>query len=172
MKKLVLFSSANKQGNTAKLVASLVDHPSTQVVDLDELTITPYNYDNHYPEDDFYPLVEKILTAECVIFASPVYWYAPTATIKVLVDRITELTDVQELKPKARALADKKAYLLATSVHETLFPIFECFFGGVFRYFDMDYRGHLHLNCRDGFAINPQEIEQFNQAMQPKTQPA
>ena len=165
MKKLVLFSSANKQGNTAKLIEALSTEQEFDVVDVDTLVITPYNYPNEYPQDDFYPLVDKILDADKLIFASPVYWHAPTAPIKALIDRITELTDVSALKPKARALANKQAYVLATSASEELCPIFDGFFSKVFSYFDINYIGNLHVNCRDGFAITNQQIAQFNLAM-------
>ena len=69
MKKLVLFSSANKQGFTAQLVEHVAQHHQFEIVDVDSLTITPYSYENDYPEDDFHPLVDKILTADALIFA-------------------------------------------------------------------------------------------------------
>ena len=53
MTKLVLFSSANKQGNTAQLIEEVAKHHSLEVIDIDALTITPYNYQNNYPTDDF-----------------------------------------------------------------------------------------------------------------------
>ena len=165
MTKLVLFSSANKQGNTAQLIEEVAKHHSLEVIDIDALTITPYNYQNNYPTDDFYPLVEKILAADKLIFASPVYWHAPTASIKALIDRITELTDVKRLKPKARSLAHKPAFVLATSASDALCPIFNGFFEKVFNYFDIQYSAHLHANCREGFNIEINALSQFNEAL-------
>ena len=55
MSSVVLFSSANKQGNTAQVVQALAQQVSLKVINLDELSITPYNYANQYPQDDFYP---------------------------------------------------------------------------------------------------------------------
>ena len=55
------------------------------------------------------------------------YWHAPTAPIKQLIDRITELTDVPTLKLKARAFANKKAFVLTTSESDELCPIFDGF---------------------------------------------
>ncbi|WP_372771002.1 flavodoxin family protein [Pseudoalteromonas sp.] len=162
MTKLVLFSSANKQGNTAQLIEEVAKHHSLEVIDIDALTITPYNYQNNYPTDDFYPLVEKILAADKLIFASPVYWHAPTATIKALIDRITELTDVKALKIKARSLAHKPAFVMATSASDELCPIFNGFFEKVFAYFDMQYLAHLHVSCREGFNLEDNVLAKFN----------
>lgn len=165
MKKLVLFSSANKQGNTAKLIDMVAREHRLDVVDIDNLSITPYNYQNAYPLDDFYLLVEKIIEADKLIFASPVYWHGPTATMKALIDRITELTDVRELKPKARALANKHALVLTTSASDEICPIFEGFFARVFSYFSIDYVASLHAACREGFELDSQAFSQFNLAL-------
>ncbi len=161
MNGLVLFSSANKNGNTAKLVEHVNARVQFEVVEIDMLNITPYNYQNKYPSDDFYALVDKILMADILIFASPVYWHAVTAPMKALIDRITELTDVNELKAKARALANKKAYLVATSANEQLCPIYEGFFSRVFNYFDIEYGGFIHVNCRDGFYVESESVNSF-----------
>lgn len=165
MKKLVLFSSANKQGNTAKLIEQVAKHHQLDVIDIDSLQISPYNYQNEYPEDDFYALVERILAADKLIFASPVYWHAPTAPVKQLIDRITELTDVPTLKPKARAFANKKAFVLATSASDELCPIFDGFFAKVFNYFDIQYTAKLHVSCRDDFSLDNTVLAQFNMAL-------
>ncbi|WP_448566457.1 flavodoxin family protein [Thalassotalea ganghwensis] len=165
MKKLVLFSSANKQGNTAQLIHRLTENQSLEVIDIDELNISPYNYQNDYPKDDFYSLVDKIVAADKLIFASPVYWHAPTAGIKTLIDRITELTDVSELKPMARALADKKALVVTTSASEEISDIFDGFFKRFFDYFNMDYIAKLHVCCRNGFDVDNNALIHFNQLL-------
>ena len=168
MKKLVLFSSANKQGNTAKLLKVLGQQHHLEIIDIDELKITPYNYQNQYPVDDFYPLIDKILASDKLIFATPIYWHAPTANVKTLIDRITELTDVSALKPKARALANKHALVVTTSANKALCEIFDGFFARVFSYFNIDYIAKLHAYCRDGFHLENQALEVFNQALNRK----
>lgn len=165
MKTLVLFSSANKQGNTAQLVSEVSQHHHAEVVDIDFLNITPYNYNNDYPADDFYPLVEKMLAAEHLVFASPVYWHAVTAPMKSLIDRMTELLDVAELKPKARQLEGKRSYVMASSASPEICPIYHGFFQNVFKYFNMELSGTLHAPCREGFYVEPTELEGFNQAL-------
>lgn len=165
MKTLVLFSSANKQGNTAKLIAEIARIHPLEIIDIDNLYITPYNYENTYPVDDFYPLVDKILAADKLVFASPVYWHATTAPMKALIDRITELTDVPHLKPKARALANKQTYVVSTSASEELCDVFDGFFSRVFNYFNMNYISKLHVNCRESFKLDELALNTFSQAL-------
>ncbi|MDA0149781.1 flavodoxin family protein [Vibrio sp. LaRot3] len=162
MKTIILFSSANKQGNTAQAIAALeVDH-AVDLIDIDQLSISPFNYQSDYPNDDFYPLVEKILNAQNIVFASPVYWHSVTAPMKALIDRMTELLEVPEFKPKARALASKRAFVLASSASPELCPIFSGFFERLFAYFNMEFGGALHAASRDGFYVDPQQLAQFS----------
>ena len=165
MKTLVLFSSANHQGNTAQVIERVSQHIDMEIINIDQLFITAYNYENQYPNDDFYPLVEKILQTDNVIFASPIYWHAPTAAMKAFIDRITELTDVTALKPKARALASKRAFVLTSSANTTICPVFDQMFSKIFSYFNMQYAGKLHADCREKIIISPRELDWFISAL-------
>ncbi|KLN63444.1 flavodoxin family protein [Vibrio sp. VPAP30] len=165
MKTLILFSSANKQGNTAKTIEYVQADHNVEVVDIDSLAITPYCYENDYPADDFYPLVDKMLASDNLVFASPIYWYSVTAPMKALVDRMTELLDVAELKPKARALESKRGFVITSSGKSEICPIFDSFFTGLFRYFNIEYTANLHAACNNGYAINQDDLVLFNKAL-------
>jgi len=165
VKTLILFSSANKQGNTAKVVSEVSTPIKTEVIDIDLLRITPYNYDNNYPADDFYPLVEKMLLADSIVFASPIYWHSVTAPMKALIDRMTELLDVKELKPKARQLEGKRGFVVTSSASPEICPIYHGFFKNVFKYFNIDLAGTLHAPCRDGYYVESNELKQFKSAL-------
>ena len=165
MKTLVLFSSANPQGNTARVVERVAQHIEMEIINIDKLSISAYNYENQYPNDDFYLLVEKILQADNLVFASPIYWHAPTASMKTFIDRITELTDIAVLKPKARALANKKSFVITSSANAEICSVFDQMFSKIFGYFDMQYTGKLHADCRDDININPIELNAFISAL-------
>ncbi|KJY82747.1 FMN reductase [Vibrio galatheae] len=165
MKTLILFSSANKHGNTAKAVEKIKANHSIEVIDIDTLTITPYRYGNDYPSDDFYSLVEKMLSSDNLVFASPIYWYSVTAPMKALIDRMTELLEVATLKPKARALESKRGFVVTSSGQQHLCPIFQGFFSELFRYFNIEYTATLHAACHNGFSIVEQDIRTFNQIL-------
>ncbi|ANU38933.1 NAD(P)H-dependent oxidoreductase [Vibrio scophthalmi] len=172
MSSVVLFSSANKQGNTAQVVQALAQQVSLKVINLDELSITPYNYANQYPQDDFYPLVETLLSADNIIFASPIYWHCPTAQMKAFMDRMTELLDVSHLKPKARALANKRGFIISSSAQAEVCPIFESIFAKMYRYYDMSYQGNLHGDFSSGQAnIDSNALLKFAQQLDAAKRP-
>lgn len=166
---LIIFSSARQNGNTAQLVFDIQQQSkNVKLISLDQLNITPYNYENQYPNDDFYGLVEDILAADNLIFASPVYWAGVTANIKALIDRLTELCDVPALKHKGRALKGKRGFYLATSVKDVVSPAYHEFFRHVYAYFDIEFAGQLHINCSNDYqsAEHKQTIALFSQKLE------
>jgi multimeric flavodoxin WrbA len=165
VKTLILFSSANKQGNTAKTINAVNSTHRSEIIDIDQLKITPYNYQNDYPSDDFYPLVDKMLAADNIVFASPVYWYTVTAPMKALIDRLTELLDVAELKPKARALENKRGFVVASSGKTEICPIFHGLFKGLFNYFNMEFAATLHAACHNGYSLSEKELQHFTNTL-------
>jgi multimeric flavodoxin WrbA len=52
-------------------------------------------------EDDFRKLLPRILAADGIIFATPVYWYAPSGMLKNLIDRMTVLENMALLGDKS-----------------------------------------------------------------------
>ena len=85
--------------------------------------------------------------------------------MKAFIDRITELTDVTALKPKARALASKRAFVLTSSANTTICPVFDQMFSKIFSYFNMQYAGKLHADCREKIIISPRELDWFISAL-------
>lgn len=169
---LIIFSSARQKGNTAQLVSDVRQLSSNvKLVYLDRLNITPYNYENQYPDDDFYELVEEILAADNLVFASPVYWAGVTANIKALIDRLTELCEVPELKPKGRALKGKRGFYVATSVKAEVSPAYHEFFRHVYAYFGIKFPDQLHIDCSEGYqyAQQRQNIAKFVEVLEKVT---
>ena len=159
---LILFSSANPNGNTYHLTLSVLNrlnHSKTALFELDKLEYADYNYENTYPCDDFYLIAKKLAWADNIIFASPVYWHSVTSNMKRFIDRMTELTEQPDMKPIGKGLKDKHGYVLTTSASEHVCPVFKHFFVKIFSYFDIKMMGVLHLNCRDKFAIPTHKID-------------
>ncbi|GAK86149.1 hypothetical protein JCM19238_3739 [Vibrio ponticus] len=102
-----------------------------------------------------------MLAADNLVLASPNYWHAPTAPMKALIDRITELTDIDALKPKGRALAGKNGLVLTSSAVSEICPIYDQIFARFFEYFDIPYAGKLHADCSDGIKIDQQQLQDF-----------
>ena len=63
-----------------------------EVVDLATKRLSAYDYEHRNRDDDFEPLMTRVLEFERVIFASPVYWYSVSPPMKVFLDRIADFS--------------------------------------------------------------------------------
>lgn len=160
---IALFSSARQNGNTDKLLQQINTQWPMEVIDLESLTISTYNYENKYQTDDFYALIDKILQCENIVFVSPVYWSAVIPLMKNFIDRLCELLDEPNLKHKAKQLKAKQAFVITTSASLEVSSTFANFFKELFRYFGMKFSGLLHIYCREGYdgENNDAQINEF-----------
>lgn len=160
---IAVFGSSRRNGNTGRLMDAVASRLSIDVVDLAEKRISPYDYQHRNRGDAFEPLMERILQHDQVIFASPVYWYAVSAHMKVFLDRISDLLDIPELSENRRQLKAMCAYVLCTSIYEEVPAPFIDAFKMTFDYLGMTYGGCLHANCQDGFTALSceQDIKDF-----------
>ena len=103
---LILNGSPRKKGNTAYLIGKLIEgiheaHPDTETetINLAFLKISPCNAcDGCRIEnpgklycvirDHMAGLYDKVVKADAIIIASPVYWFTMTAQTKLFIDRL------------------------------------------------------------------------------------
>lgn len=137
-KALVIMGSARSDGNTRKLVHELDPHDQIPLIDLNALNISYYDYDHKNQDDDFLPLMERILEQDVLIFASPVYWYNVSAQLKTFFDRLTDCVTIK--KEWGKALAGKKVFLLV-SYSNPILDHFEIPIKLTCEYFNMEYKG-------------------------------
>lgn len=89
---LAILGSARSDGHTASLLKRLIDGSECEVIDLNAAKVSSFRYDQRYAGDDeFLAIVEKMIAAPIVIFATPVYWYSFSTVMKNFVDRISDL---------------------------------------------------------------------------------
>ncbi len=89
---LAILGSARSDGHTAALLKRLIDGSDCEVIDLNLANISCFRYDQNYADDDeFLALVERMIAAPIVIFATPVYWYSFSAVMKNFIDRLSDL---------------------------------------------------------------------------------
>ena len=148
---IAVFASSRRNGNTGKFMDWIADELGIEVVDLAEKAISPYDYDHTNIDDDFIPLMRKLLQYENIIFATPVYWYGPSAQMKVFIDRTSDFLDVDALKDIGRQLRGKSAYVVCTSISEEADNSFINAFRDTFNYLGMTWGGYAHANCVDGY---------------------
>ena len=134
-----------------------------EVVDLAGLRLSAFDYDHRNRDDDFEPLMERVLAHQQVIFASPIYWYAVSPAMKIFLDRISDFLDLPDLLPEGRRLRGKTAYVVCTSICEEPATEFISAFLETFRYLGMHFGGGVHADCRDGYspAVHDQQAAGF-----------
>jgi multimeric flavodoxin WrbA len=115
---IALFSSSRRHGNTGQLIDRIASALNIEVVDLADQRISAYDYDHRNRDDDFEPLMQRVLTQDQIIFASPIYWYAVSPAMKVFMDRISDFLELPDLLPEGRRLRGKTAYVVCTSASD------------------------------------------------------
>ena len=99
---LIINGSPRIKGNSAylsKLLKEKFDDAEliSQIIPLDRLSINPCKACDScirsgnlecIQKDDMLPLYSKIRESDCIIFVSPIYWFAVTAQMKLFMDRL------------------------------------------------------------------------------------
>lgn len=158
-----MFASARRNGNTGKLIDWIARELDIDIIDLSEKNISAYDYDHKNIDDDFIPLMRQLLEYEKIIFVTPVYWYAPSAQMKVFIDRTSDFLDVDELNGIGRQLREKMAYIVCTSISSDADNSFMNSLKDTFRYLGMQYGGYIHANCEEGYIQEryQQDVDRF-----------
>lgn len=142
-KKAIIFGSARSDGETRKIVDELMSSGEFELIDLNDFKISYYDYDHNNIDDDFLPLAKR-LTEECdtLIYATPVYWYSMSATLKTFFDRYSDLLTID--KETGRKLRGMKTAVITTSYGNNTGDAFWVPFKGAADYLGMSFLGGLH----------------------------
>lgn len=141
---IALFASSRRHGNTGQLMDQIAQALEIEVIDLGDKAISAYDYQHRNRSDDFEGVMARILGFEQIIFASPVYWYAASAPMKIFLD-------LPELLAQGRALRGKYAHVVCTSIVDEVPPSFINAFQETFGYLGMRFGAVAHVNCADGY---------------------
>lgn len=133
---LVILGSSRQNSTTLEAVQSELPFKDYELVELCKQSIHPYDYDSA-PKDDFLNIVDKMINAKTIVFATPVYWYSMSGYLKTFFDRLTEL--ITTCKHLGRQLKGKEVYLLSTGSDVSLPDGFEIPFKRTCEYFEMNY---------------------------------
>ena len=91
MKGIILQGSSRSYGNTNKVVRFVLERLPFELIDLKTKYIHQYDYEHKHESDDFLPLMRTIVEYDIILFATPVYWYAMSGTMKIFFDRFSDL---------------------------------------------------------------------------------
>ena len=124
---IALFSSSRRGGNTGQLIDRIASELNIEVIDLAGRRMSSYDYDHRNRDDDFEPLMRRVLAHEQIIFATPIYWYAVSPGMKIFLDRISDYLELPDLYD-GRRLRGKNAYVVCTSIsHDASGPFMDAF---------------------------------------------
>lgn len=142
MKRIIVQGSSRNNGNTNKIVQILRNQLECDLINLSELDIHQYDYKNGSQNDDFMPTIKKIAEYDLIIFATPVYWYAMSGTMKTFFDRITDCLKIE--KDTGRKLRGKNMAVISCGSDSTENEGFFLPFEKSAEYLGMNYFGHIH----------------------------
>lgn len=164
---ITVFASSRRNGNTGQFIDWIAGELGIEVIDLSEKDISPYDYEHKNIDDDFLPLMQQLLEFQKIIFVTPVYWYGPSAQMKVFIDRTSDFLDLEELKDMGRQLREKTAFVVCTSISSDADSSFINAFKDTFEYLGISYGGYVHANCEDGYEPKyyQQDVDRFVKAV-------
>ncbi len=109
-KSIIVFGSSRSNGRTLEAIKMITD--DALIVDLNTLKISPYDYEHRNIDDDYLPLMKKVVEHDLIILATPVYWYSMSAQMKTFIDRLNDLLEVG--KDIGRKLRGKRLFVIAS----------------------------------------------------------
>ncbi len=137
-KVLIIVGSARENSNTLEAIKKLSPFSHYDLVDLRTSRIRPYAYNSGATaDDDFLAIAIKMLHADVIVFATPVYWYAMSTSMKLFFDRLTDL--LGPYKSVGKRLKGKRVYVIASGGQPTPPDGFEIPFRLTSEYFDMQF---------------------------------
>lgn len=144
MKKgVILLGSSNSYGETYQAAKLVSDQTAYPIIDLKTKNIGQFDYEFNNQEDDFMPLMHKIVdNYDLLIFATPVYWYTMSGIMKKFFDRISDCLKIA--KPTGRKLRGKSMAVISSGSEEALVGGFYMPFVESAKYLGMHYMGEVH----------------------------
>jgi multimeric flavodoxin WrbA len=160
MKTVIIQGSSRSVGNTHRIIEIFRKNHEADLIDLSQLNIGFYDYE-HKTNDDFLRTMKKIVEYDLIIFATPVYWYAMSGSMKTFFDRITECLKTE--KETGRKLRGKCMAAISCGSYDAETEGFFIPFKETAGYLGMNYLGDVHTWIEDEYPceIVVKRIEEF-----------
>ncbi len=144
MKKgVIILGSSNSNGETFKISEYVSLQTGFPIIDLKTKEILPFDYDFNNRSDDFFGLFETIVNEyDLLIFATPVYWYTMSGTMKIFFDRISDCLKIY--KDTGRKLRSKEMAVISSGSDKELKIGFHMPFIETAKYLGMTYITDVH----------------------------
>ncbi len=143
MRSITIIGSSHPAGETVTKGEHLTRLCGGESINLGDYNISYYDYQHHNRDDDFIPLMRRLVTDfDVLIFATPVYWYSMSGIMKVFFDRLSDLLKIE--KDLGRQLRGKGMAVLSSSNGNNPGDAFWLPFQATSKYLGMHYLGNLH----------------------------
>lgn len=140
---IIILGSERSHGNTRMLCDIVCEELNAPMIDLKTKTIGHFDYDFKNQDDDFPALIEYIMdNYNCLILATPVYWYSMSGRMKIFFDRLSDL--LIHNKELGRKLKGKEMAVVSCGSDDDLKDGFYMPFIESAKYLGMTYRGNVH----------------------------
>lgn len=148
LRALAIVGSPRKGGNTEILVSKIADGAHAGGADVEVLRLGDLEVrecDGCHAcwrgrpcskDDDMRQVYPKIAASDAIVFATPVYWYGPTALMKAFVDRFVYF-NCEDNRPQVRGKRAAVAIVLEEECEATWTPVVE-FFASSLAYLEMN----------------------------------
>ena len=147
MNTAVVLGTSNSDGNTRSIVDAFIAESGAQLFDLSTYQISFFDYQHNNQQDDFLPLINELVGFKHIVFASPVYWYAMSAQLKVFFDRLSDLLTID--KDLGRQLKGIDCSVIATGFDKEVPACFLQPFEMTANYLKMNFKGHSYFSIQD-----------------------
>ncbi|EHL78540.1 flavodoxin family protein [Bacillus smithii] len=147
----VIYGRTRPNGNTEILTNRAIEGLEAERIYLNEYDIRPIvdgrHADEGFPKvnDDYNKVLDRILPHDILIFATPVYWYSMSGTMKNFIDRWSQTLRDPEYPDFKAKMAEKEAYVIAVGGdHPTLkaLPLVQQF-QHIFDFMGIAFKGYI-----------------------------
>ena len=149
----VLLASSRSAGNTRTLVDFVFPAGGFAFEDLHSLNVGFYSYENSNETDDFVALIQRMLSHDTWIIATPLYWYSMSAQAKTFLDRLSDLLSVH--KDQGRQLRGKRFAVLCSGTDPHAPRSFDEPFKLTCAYLGMKYLGSHYAQFHGRYLEGP-----------------
>ncbi|WP_054950206.1 flavodoxin family protein [Numidum massiliense] len=120
----VIYGGSRENGNTETLTERAVQKLTVEKIYLRDYAIQPIVDERHAAggfqdvNDEYNSIIDRILPHDILIFATPIYWYSMSGTMKTFIDRWSHTLRDTKYPDFKNSMQAKKTYVIAVGGDE------------------------------------------------------
>jgi multimeric flavodoxin WrbA len=147
----VIYGGTRSNGNTEILTERAIEGLEVERIYLNKYEIQPIVDGRHAEggfqkvDDDYNTIIDRLLPHDILIFATPIYWYSMSGTMKNFIDRWSQTLRDSEYSDFKAKMAEKEAYVIAVGGDKPALkglPLIQQF-QYIFDFMGMAFKGYI-----------------------------